>query len=156
MKFATQSEGCVVDDRTAKLYVGEEDVGVWKFGARKTDSAQSISVAKADGQRLVIDTEGIAVAAEGARGVYLVVSSQGDNAYALWRLPNLRYAGRFRIIAANCIGGSSETDGIEIFTASFPGYNGGLMIAQDGDNLPAAQNFKLVRWADVRKALKLR
>jgi 3-phytase len=156
MKLATQSEGCVVDDRTATLYVGEEDVGIWKFGARKSNPVTPVAVAKADGQRLVIDTEGLAIAAEGARGGYLVVSSQGDNAYALWRLSDLSYAGRFRIAPANGIGGTSETDGIEVSTASFPGYPGGLMIAQDGDNLPAAQNFKLVRWADVKRALKLR
>lgn len=156
MKLATQSEGCVVDDRTATLYVGEEDVGVWKFGARKSDPVEPVSVAKADGQRLVIDTEGVAVAAEGMRGGYLVASSQGDSAYAVWRLPDLSYAGRFRIVANGTVGGTSETDGIEITTAPFPGYPGGLMIAQDGDNLPAAQNFKLVRWGDVKRALKLR
>ena len=156
MKLATQSEGCVVDDRTATLYVGEEDVGVWKFGARKGDSVAPVSVAKADGQRLVIDTEGVAIAAEGTRGGYLVASSQGDSAYAVWRLPDLSYAGRFRIVANGALGGTSETDGIEISTAPYPGYPGGLMIAQDGDNLPAAQNFKLVRWRDVKRALKLR
>ena len=156
MKLATQSEGCVVDDRTATLYVGEEDIGVWKFGARKTDPVKPVAVAKADGQRLVADTEGVAIAAEGARGGYLVVSSQGDNTYALWRLPNLAYVGRFRIVAANGIGGTSETDGIEVSTASFPGYPGGIMIAQDGDNLPAAQNFKMVRWDDIKRALRLR
>lgn len=156
MKLTTQSEGCVVDDRTATLYVGEEDVGIWKFGARKTDPVAPISIVQADGQRLVSDTEGLAIAAVGSRGGYLVASSQGDNAYAIWRLPDLRYVGRFRIVAANGIGATSETDGIEVSTASFPDYRGGLMIVQDGDNLPAAQNFKLVRWADVRKALKLR
>jgi 3-phytase len=156
MKLATQSEGCVVDDRTATLYVGEEDVGIWKFGVRKSDPVAPVSVAKADGQRLVIDTEGLAIAAEGAQGGYLVASSQGDNAYAVWRLPDMSYAGRFRIVANAAVGGTSETDGIEISTAPFPGYAGGLMIAQDGDNLPAAQNFKLVRWADVKRALKLR
>lgn len=156
MKLATQSEGCVVDDRTATLYAGEEDVGIWRFGARRTDAVEPVAVAKADGKRLVADMEGIAIAAEGARGGYLVASSQGDNAYAVWRLPSLAYAGRFRIAAKGVIGGTSETDGIEVSTASFPGYPGGLMIAQDGDNLPAAQNFKFVRWADVKRALNLR
>jgi len=156
MKLATQSEGCVVDDRTATLYVGEEDVGIWRFGARKSDPVEPVAVAKADGQRLVADMEGIAIAAEGARGGYLVASSQGDNAYALWRLPALTYAGRFRIVSNGPVGGTSETDGIEVTTASFPGYPGGLMIAQDGENAPAAQNFKFVRWADVKRALKLR
>jgi 3-phytase len=156
MKLATQSEGCVVDDRTSTIYVGEEDVGIWKFGARRGDPVEPVSVARADGQRLVIDTEGLAIAAEGARGGYLVASSQGDSAYAVWKLADMSYVGRFRIAANGALGGTSETDGIEISTASFPGFRGGLMIAQDGDNLPAAQNFKLVRWADVKRALKLR
>lgn len=156
MKLATQSEGCVVDDRTATLYVGEETVGVWRFGSKKTDAVEPVAVAKVDGTRLVTDVEGIALAAEGARGGYLVVSSQGDNAYALWRLPDLKYAGRFRVAPNGAINGTQETDGIELSTASFPGYRGGVFIAQDGNNLPAAQNFKLVRWADVKRALKLR
>ena len=156
MKLATQSEGCVVDDRTATLYVAEEDVGIWKFGARKTDPVAPVAVANDDGQRLFADAEGLAIAADGARGGYLVASSQGDSAYAVWHLPDLRYAGRFRIVANGAIGGTSDTDGIEISTASYPGYPGGIMIAQDGDNLPAAQNFKMVRWADVKQALKLR
>jgi 3-phytase len=156
MKLATQSEGCVVDDRTATLYVGEEDVGIWRFGARKTDPVAPTTVAKVDGQRVVADVEGLAIAAAGRSGGYLVASSQGDNAYVLYRLPDLGYAGRFRIAANGVIGGTSETDGIEVTTASFPSYRGGLMVVQDGDNLPSAQNFKLVRWADVRKLLKLR
>ncbi|HWU96399.1 MAG TPA: phytase [Sphingomonas sp.] len=156
MKLATQSEGCVADDRTGTLFVGEEDVGVWRFGANPRDAIAGEKVIAADGAHLVADVEGLAIAAEGARGGYLVVSSQGDNAYGLWRLPDLAYAGRFRITAGQ-FGATSETDGIEVSTASFgPGLQGGVMLAQDGDNAPQAQNFKLVRWADVRKALKLK
>lgn len=154
MKLATQSEGCVADDRTGMLYVGEEDVGVWRFGANPRDALAGEKVIAADGKRLVADVEGVAIAAEGARGGYLVVSSQGDSAYGLWRLPDLAYAGRFRITAGK-FGATSETDGIEVSTAGFgPGLQGGVMLAQDGDNAPAAQNFKLVRWADVRRALR--
>ncbi|MFS2108435.1 phytase [Sphingomonas sp. Sphisp140] len=156
MKLATQSEGCVADDRTGQLFVGEEDAGVWRFGANAKDPVAGEKVIAADGKHLVADVEGVAIAAEGARGGYLVVSSQGDNAYALWRLKDMAYAGRFRI-AAGKFGATSETDGIEVSTAGFgPGLAGGLMLAQDGDNAPAAQNFKLVRWADVRRALRLK
>ena len=151
MKLATQSEGCAVDERTATLYVGEEDVGIWRFGAKKSDPVTPISVAKDGGKHLVADVEGLAIAAAGARGGYLVASSQGDNAFVLYRLPDLAYAGRFRIVANGAIGETSETDGIEITTASLPGYPGGMMIVQDGDNAPFAQNFKLVRWQDVLK-----
>jgi 3-phytase len=156
MKLATQSEGCVVDDRTATLYVGEEDVGIWRFGARKTDPVTQVAVAHADGSTIIADVEGLAIAATGARGGYLVASSQGDNAFVLYRLPDLRYAGRFRVAGNGAINMVSETDGIDVTTASLPGYRGGMLIVQDGDNAPAAQNFKLVRWADVRKALKRR
>jgi myo-inositol-hexaphosphate 3-phosphohydrolase len=156
MKLTTQSEGCVADDRTGILYVAEEDVGIWRFGARKTDPVEPLAVAKVEGQRLVADVEGLAIAATGRSGGYLVASSQGDNAYVLYRLPDLSYAGRFRIVANGSIGGTSETDGIDVTTATFPGYPDGLFIAQDGDNLSAAQNFKLVRWHEVLKALKLK
>ncbi|UIJ45958.1 phytase [Sphingomonas cannabina] len=156
MKLATQSEGCVADDRTGTLFVGEEDVGVWRFGAEPGDPVTPTSVAKANGKELIADVEGVAIAAEGADGGYLVVSSQGDSAYALWRLPDLGYAGRFRIAEGSGIGGTSETDGIEVSSASFgPGLEGGLMVVQDGDNAPQAQNFKLVRWAEVKTALGL-
>lgn len=157
LKLATQSEGCVADDRTGALFVAEEDVGIWKFAADASAPAAGRLVAKDDGKRLVADAEGLAIAAEGARGGYLVASSQGDSAYAVWRLPDLAYAGRFRIAPGKTIDGTSDTDGIEISTASFgPGAQGGLMVAQDGDNAPEAQNFKIVRWGDVRRALRLR
>jgi 3-phytase len=156
MKLATQSEGCVADDRTGTLFVAEEDFGIWKFGANPKDPVQGDKVIAVDKQRLFDDVEGLAIAAEGARGGYLVASSQGDSAYAVWRLGDLAYQGRFRITAGK-FGATSETDGIEVSTASFgAGKQGGLMLAQDGDNAPSAQNFKIVRWADVRKAIGLK
>jgi 3-phytase len=157
MKLGTQSEGCVADDRTGQLYVAEEDVGLWRFSAAPDGPVEAIRVAADDGQRLVADAEGLAIAAEGRDGGYLVASSQGDSAYAVWRLPDLAYMGRFRITASGGVDGTSDTDGIEISTAGFgKDFRGGLMIAQDGNNAPDAQNFKLVRWADVKAALGLR
>lgn len=157
MKLGTQSEGCVADDRTGIVYVAEEDVGVWSFDAAPDGATTPTKIADDDGVRLVADVEGLAIAAEGRRGGYLVASSQGDSAYAVWRLPDHRYLGRFRIAASRGVDGTSETDGIEISTAGFgAGLEGGIMIAQDGDNAPSAQNFKLVRWVEVRKALGLR
>ena len=59
-------------------------------------------------------------------------------------------------MVAGAIGGSEETDGIELMLGDFgPDYPGGLFIAQDGENGAAAQNFKLVAWADIVKALGL-
>ena len=155
MKLGTQSEGCVVDDRTGTLYVAEEDVGLWRVDADPPAPTTPMSIAKVDGRTLIADAEGLALAPAGRRGGYLMVSSQGDNAYTLYRLPEVSYAGRFRI-AGGAIDGTSETDGIDLMPGDFgPAFPGGLMVAQDGDNAPATQNFKYVSWAAVRRALRL-
>eukprot|EP01035_Chromulina_nebulosa_P060134 gene60134-82277_t len=87
MKLATQSEGCATDERTHRLYVAEEDVGLWRFDASPAGDTAPIRIAAADGDQIVADTEGVAIAADGpGNGGYLLVSSQGDNAYAVYRL----------------------------------------------------------------------
>lgn len=155
MKLGTQSEGCVADDRTGQLYVAEEYVGLWRFDADPAGPVTGTSVVAVDGRRLVADAEGLALAPKGRKGGYLVVSSQGDNAYALYRLPNMAYAGRFRI-DGGAIDGTSETDGIDLMLGDFGrDYPQGLLVAQDGDNAPDTQNFKYVGWAAIRRALKL-
>ncbi len=152
LQLATQTEGCVTDPRTGTLYVGEEDRGIWAFSTDPASRSGTL-VAQADGAHLVADVEGLALMPVGKRGGWLVASSQGDNAYALFSLPDMKPAGRFRI-AAGRLGATEETDGIALAPGSFGArYPGGLFVAQDGDNAPAAQNFKLVSWADVRKAL---
>lgn len=155
MKLATQSEGCVVDDRTGLLYVAEEDVGLWRFDADPSAPRTATPIARVDNDRLHADVEGLAIAAQGTDGGYLVVSSQGDNAYALYRLPSLDYAGRFRI-ADGAVDGVSETDGLEVMTGDFgPDFPEGLLVTQDGDNAPATQNFKITDWREVKRVMGL-
>ncbi|PEQ10249.1 3-phytase [Novosphingobium sp. PC22D] len=148
MKVATQSEGCVVDDVTGNLYLGEENVGIWRFDlSQPQPGAQSFAeVGVADG--LVADVEGLAIDRGEGRS-WLIASSQGDNAYAVFDLATGDPVGRFRI-AAGSLGATSETDGIELATGSFgDAYPRGLFVAQDGDNAPAAQNFKFVDWGVI-------
>ena len=149
LKLATQAEGCVADPRDGTLYVGEEDVGIWRFapGAKAGEL-----LARADGSHLVADVEGLALTPQGKRGGFLVASSQGDNAYAVYRLPDMTPVGRFRIVAGR-FGATEETDGIAVATGNFgTGLRGGMFVAQDGVN-GAAQNFKLVSWAAIRQAV---
>jgi len=64
-------------------------------------------------------------------------------------------AGRFRIGGGE-IDGTSDTDGIEVVLGDFgPRFPEGLFIAQDGDNAPEAQNFKLLSWQSIREALEI-
>lgn len=149
-QIPTQTEGCIADPRTGTLYIGEEDAGIW---AIDTATGARRMVAPVDNRMLVADVEGLAIAPEGANGGYLVASSQGDNAYAVFRLPEVTPVGRFRI-APGTFGSVEETDGIELDNRDFgTDFAGGLFIAQDGQNAPKAQNFKFVRWDEVLAAL---
>jgi 3-phytase len=150
-QLATQTEGCIADPRTNTLYIGEEDAGIW---AIDMDSGAKRLVAAVDNRMLVADVEGLALAPEGTDGGYLVASSQGDNAYAVYRLPGVTPVGRFRI-AAGAFGSVEETDGIALDNRDFgPDFPGGLFIAQDGVNAPRAQNFKFARWDEILAALE--
>ena len=156
VRLATQSEGCVVDDVSHTLYVAEEDVGIWRIALDPAALAARpfARVGAADG--LVDDIEGLALARQADGRGWLVASSQGDSAYALLDLATGKLAGRFRI-GGGAIDGTSDTDGIEIVLGDFgPAFPEGLMVAQDGDNAPDAQNFKMLSWQAIRRALDLK
>lgn len=153
LSVASQAEGCVADPRTKQLYVGEESRGIWAFDARPNAAPNGELVAEVDSQHLFADVEGLALLPMGRKGGWLLASSQGDNAYALYRLPDMVPAGRFRI-AAGKFGATEETDGVAMAGGSFgPLFPAGMLVVQDGDNAPHAQNFKLVSWQDVMRAL---
>ena len=152
MSVPSQAEGCVVDARNFGLYVGEENGGIWRFRVGGSDPVGEL-LAPIDNRMLVADVEGLALMPEGHRGGYLIASSQGDNAYAVFRLPGMEPVGRFRI-AQGAVGATEETDGIEAMAGDFgPAFPGGLFIAQDGMNEGKAQNFKLVPLAAIERAL---
>jgi 3-phytase len=159
LKLATQPEGCVVDDKNARLFIGEEKRGVWLTNA---DAAQPspLKIIAQVGERLHADVEGLALY-HGKQETYLVVSSQGDNSYVIYdaQAP-FRYRGKFRIgfNTARGIDGSSETDGLEVSSANFGvPYENGILIVQDGHkHLPdGAQNFKYIDWKQIAQALRL-
>lgn len=150
MQLASQAEGCVVDPRDGTLYVAEEAVGIWRFGRGVMTGTL---VAAVDGRFLAADVEGLALVTDGVEGGVLVASSQGDNAFAVFALPWVSPVGRFRV-GVGAYGAVEETDGIEVRDGTFgPRFPGGLLVVQDGVNGARAQNFKLVDWGRVRRAL---
>jgi 3-phytase len=162
IKFGSQTEGCVADDASGTLYVAEEDVGLWRVTAEPVRTAVPASVDKvANNSKLKDDMEGVGLYDLGGGRGYLVVSSQGNNSYAVYRREgDNAYLGSFSVAAdpARGIDGISETDGLDVSSANLgPGLEHGAMIAQDGRNmLPVEnQNFKFVPWSTIAKALNL-
>ena len=160
-RVASQPEGCVTDETSNTLFVGEERRGVWALSADPAD-------AQASDRRLVLpvggplraDVEGLAIY-RAAGQAYLVVSSQGNDSYVvLDAAAPYRVRGAFRIginVEAG-IDGASETDGLDVTATPLgPGFPRGLLVVQDGrKRLPEGpQNFKYVSWEDVARALAL-
>jgi 3-phytase len=158
----TQTEGCVADDETGELYVGEEDVGIWKYSA-EPDGGDTRTFVDGVGENgnLTADVEGLAIF-QGPDGTgYLVASNQGADSYVLYeRQGDNRFIGIFHVVANEALGidGISETDGLEVSSASFGSkYPGGIFVAQDGRNITPSenQNFKLVPWQRISEAMGL-
>ncbi|HET6565747.1 MAG TPA: phytase, partial [Xanthomonadales bacterium] len=60
-KLDTQTEGCVADDETGDLYIGEEDVGIWKYSAEPDAGEARVAVDSVAGGNLTDDVEGLAI-----------------------------------------------------------------------------------------------
>jgi len=162
LTFGSQTEGCVADDDNGVLYVAEEDIGLWRMSARADGGTDRTMVqAIADNPAVKDDYEGVGLYDLGNGRGYLVVSSQGNDTYAVYRREAPQeYLGSFAVAAdpLSGIDGISETDGLEITSRNLgPGFEQGAMVAQDGRNvLPVEnQNYKYVPWSAIAEALDL-
>lgn len=158
-RVASQPEGCVADDRSGLLFVGEEDKALWVTSA-KADQPATLEMVMPVGEWLHDDIEGIGIY-HGDKRSYLVVSSQGNSSYVVFdAAPPFKVRGAFRVGMDPVAGidGASETDGLEVSSANFGGpYTRGMLVVHDGfKRMPeGAQNYKAVAWDDVARALKL-
>ena len=157
------TEGLVVDDGRGYLFVGEENVGIWRYDAHAdapTSSADRMAIGQGSGEVKAGDVEGLALLYVGPpRGDqgYLLASEQGNHSYAILERVDhdgdgmtYEYLDRFEIVSGHGIDGASDTDGIEVLsTALNPTFADGLFIAQDGSDDEGGQNYKLVSWADI-------
>jgi len=156
----SQTEGCVVDDETGALYMGEEAVGIWRYGA-EPDAGEERRLVDGMGENgnLTADVEGMALyyAADGAG--YIIVSSQGSDEYALYeRGGENAFIGLFSIVEGETTDAVSETDGLDVTNVALNDtFPAGLLVVQDDLNLNprAAQNFKLVDWRVIAEAFGL-
>lgn len=158
----SQTEGCVADDETGDLYVGEENVGIWKYAAEPDGGSDRKMVDSVDENgNLTADVEGMSIYYGKDGAGYLVASNQGADNYALYeRAGDNKFIGIFHVVAdeATGIDGSSETDGLDVSSAYLgPDYPDGIFVAQDGRNISPAeqQNFKVVPWHRISDAMGL-
>ena len=146
------SEGMVVDDDQGLLYVAQEDVGIWRYGANSGDGSGRTLIDSVSNGQLKADIEGLALYTAPNNQGYLIASSQGSDDFVVYDRVGYTYVTRFKI-SSGAIDGVNGTDGIEVVSASLGGnLSEGAFIAQDNSNDVGRQNFKFVSWGDISRA----
>lgn len=153
-EVGSEAEGCVADDEAGALYVSEEKVGLWRYGAEPEDgSARTLVDAVGPTGNLVADAEGVAIADTGGGEGYLIVSAQNgaspaDSYFAVYDRVTNAHLWSFSVEPGAVGDGCERTDGIAAQTGPLgPGYPRGVFVCQDNLNSepePGRQNFKLV------------
>ncbi|MFB9404805.1 phytase [Pseudarthrobacter polychromogenes] len=155
------SEGISADDELQRLYVSEEEVGVWRYGAEPGDGSTRTLVDRtvATGGRIVDNIKNTAIY-YGRQGTgYLIVSSQGGSNFVVYNRNDNAFVGSFKIVTGGGIDGVSGQDGIDVTNFPLgPTFPAGLFTSQDHNNTDAGngnsgnQNHKLVSWQQIADA----
>ena len=183
-----QLEGSTVDQRSGMLYAAQEDVGVWRvplplgrgepklidrvadFGIDDTFNPDTEECEPVDpaatgfgGPNLVADAEGVDVYYANGRTGYVVVSSQGDDRFAVYSTVGTNKSlGTFKVagVGVDDINGS---DGLAITNRVVGDYRQGLLVTHDEpESGPGVDpdrdptNFSYVDWGQVARALHLK
>lgn len=141
------TEGCAADDELGHLYVGQEGVGVWKYGAEPDSGTGRASVDEVGAGRLEADVEGISIAYGDNGTGYLFVSSQGNSTVAIYdRAGNNPFLKTFRISDNGNVDAVTGTDGLDVAAGNAgPPFEQGLLVVHDEDNAGGAtSNLKYV------------
>ncbi len=156
ISVASKVEGCVADDELGYLYVSEEREGVWKFFADPNindDWRQLVCPVDRFG-KIHPDAEGLTLYyRENGKG-YLIVSSQGNDRFSVFRREGKNEYITSFAISGGTVDRVTHTDGIDVVNLPLGRrFPTGLFVAQDDRNDDGNQNFKLVRWGDIASAL---
>ena len=161
-KVSSQVEGMVADQQLAQIYIGEENVGIWKFSAEPNGDSTGtlIDSVKPKGDNLTHDVEGLTIYYTKNGSGYLLASSQGDSAFAVYsREGDNNYLGSFVIGSSDSIDSVQNSDGADVINVPLgPQFPSGLFVTHDGlnDNKNGNTNFKYVPWEDIAQAFSPR
>jgi 3-phytase len=159
LKLKSQTEGCVADSELGYLYIGEENVGIWKYPADPgQDDTHPILIDSIENGRLTADVEGLSIYyARNGKG-YLIASSQGDDTFAIYeRSGDNRYVSSFSVGRSNTgIDSVQACDGLDVISTGLGKlYPNGLVVVHDHSNSKiGGANFKFVSWDNVAKSVE--
>jgi 3-phytase len=148
----SEIEAIAVDDALGYVYYADEGDGIHKYFADPDHADAGRELAHFGATGFGADREGIAVYEASPTTGYIVCTDQlgGNSQYRVFRREGTPgnphdHSELVKVFA----GGADACDGIEITSASLPGFDGGLMAAMNS----RPRNFLLYRWADVAAVL---
>ncbi len=160
IEVGSQTEGAVADDANGWLFIGEEAVGIWRYGLDPSAGSERIEVDSVSANPdLEPDVEGLALYYESDDDGYLIASSQGKDLFTVYdRAEPHAYRGSFAIVA-NDDEGIDEvtiTDGISVISRETSDmFPHGVFVAHDAETSDGSSNYKLVPWEEIAAALSL-
>ncbi len=139
----------MADDVLRHLYVGEEDVGIWKYSAEPDGgSTRTLVDQTGAGGHLAADVEGLTIYyANSGAGYLLPRAREIANSSCIGGTEQPVHR-QLRLISGGSIDAVTDTDGIDVTNFALGSqFPQGLFVAQDND-----ENFKLARWDAIDTA----
>ena len=153
---------CVADDETGRFFVSEREAGVWRYNAEPDASPLARQqVDRGRGGHLASGGAGVAVVGQPGKRGYLLVSSPGDDTFAIYRRgQDHGWLAHRQVVDGDAADGCAATRAIEAVAADLgPRFPAGIFVCQDGRNtVPGSagrQNFKYVRLDNFLDAARL-
>jgi len=152
------TEGCVCDDENGWLFIAEENVGIWRYGAEPGAGTSRVQIdSTGSSGHLTADVEGLAIYYTAGGGGCLLASSQGNSRFVVYnRAAPHAYRMTFQIGANSALGidAVTGTDGIDVCNLNLgSAFPSGCFLAQDDSNSGGNQNFKLVPWQSIANSV---
>ncbi|MBC6457072.1 phytase [Actinomadura sp. HBU206391] len=184
-----QLEGVAVDQASGVLYAAQEDVGLWRlqlplgsgsrpklldrvkdFGIHDVFDSETEECRPVDpnakgygGKLLTADAEGVDIYYGPGSTGYVLVSSQGDDTFAVYERQGVNRAlGSFRVKGVGGVDDINGSDGLAVTNRPVGDYRQGLLVSHDepetGPDVDAdrdATNFSYISWGDIARAMSL-
>lgn len=164
LQVGSEAEGCVVDDKAQALYVAQEDVALWRYGAEPLAGTDRVAIDSviASGGRLEADIEGLTLAegADGRRFLFasaqrLALPSQSYFAsYELLADGTAAWHRAFRVTNGTLADDCDRTDGIAAYAGNLgPAFPYGLFVCQDHNNSTPGVGYQDVKYVPLEAIL---
>ncbi len=158
--IGSETENCVADDEFRFLYIAEEAVAIWRYGA-EPESGTVRRIVDVTGERGNIEEEAEALALytmPDGNG-YLIVADQTGDRYNLYeRRGGNAFIGAFGFLATDTLDAVGDAVGIDVVPLPLnDNFPEGLFVTQDDTNSQPNEdnNFKLASWGDIADAMGL-